>query len=287
MLYVVIRLIPLCTYHTELKMERSQQLFLSLVLFFLLFSCKTKEERIGAAMEFGKHAYYQGTPTCMKAFAHILEIDPTNTEAYRELSIPYLKRGIPHEWEKWMKGAIQYDAIKWQSYRGYNYLWFYRDYQRAIADFNASDTLTPYLDYPQGHSVDFWWGIAYLRLKDYENSIGYWNKHITKETEDTGEDWLELEAFLYRGIAYYEAGKKEKAVADFDKAIHYFKHTADSKYYEALILKEQGEIEAALALTKEAVLDFNTVFYNNRAYVETLHQIYREDLEELKDSLTK
>jgi len=238
-------------------------------------------------MEFGKRANYQGNPTCMNAFAHILEIDSINAEAYRELSIPYLKRGIPHEWEKWMKGAIKYDAIKWQPYRGYNYLWFYRDYKRAIADFNASDTLTPYLDHPQGHSVDFWRGIAYLGLKDYDNSIAYWDKHISKETEDTGEDWVELEAFLYRGIAYYEWDNNEKAMENFDKAIHYFKQTADSKYYKALILKDQGEIEAALALTEEAILDFNAGFYNNRDYVETLRQIYMEDLENLKDSLTK
>ncbi|WP_027077275.1 tetratricopeptide repeat protein [Maribacter antarcticus] len=177
----------------------------------------------------------------MKAFAHILEIDSTNADAYREVSIPYLKRGIPHEWEKWMKGALQYDAIKWQPYRGYNYLWFYRDYQRAIADFNASDTLTPYLEYPQGHSVDFWRGIAYLGLKDYENSIVYWDKPITKETKDTGEDWVELEAFLHRGIAHFEWGNAEKAIENFDKAIHYFKQNADRKYYKALILKNQGK----------------------------------------------
>lgn len=237
-------------------------------------------------MEFGKHANYQGTPTCMNAFAYIAELDSTNAEAYRELSIPYLKRGIPHKWEKWIKKAVEYDAIRWQPYRGYNYLWFYRDYKRAIADFNASDTLTPYLDYPQGHSVDFWRGIAYLGLKDYENSVAFWDKHITKETEDSGEDWVELKAFLYRGIAYYESGNNEMALADFDKAIHYFTQTADSKYYKARILQEQGLNLEALALVNDAIEDFQQGYYNNRPYVETLREIYMEDLTDLKDSIT-
>jgi hypothetical protein len=54
-----------------------------------------------------------------------------------------------------------------------------------------------------------------------------------------------------------------------------------------LILKDQGKNKEALTLVEAAILDFNTGFYNNRDYVETLRQIYRGDLEDLKDSLTK
>ena len=43
--------------------------------------------------------------------------------------------------------------------------------RKSIADFNASDSLTTYLDYPQGHSVDFWRGIAYLGANDYDNQL--------------------------------------------------------------------------------------------------------------------
>lgn len=35
------------------------------------------------------------------------------------------------------------------------------------------------------------------------------------------------------------------------------------------------------------MVDFKAGYYNNRAYVETLRQIYIEDLTDLKDSLTK
>ena len=238
-------------------------------------------------MEFGKHANYQGSPTCMNAFAYLLEIDSTNAEANRELSIPYLKRGIPHEWEKWMDRAVRYDSIAWQPYRGYNYLWFYRAYEKAIADFDASDTLTDYIDHPQGHSVDFWRGIAYLGLKDYENSIAYWDKHIQRETEESGEDWVELEAFLYRGIASYESGNLEKALQNFNKALHYFKRTADAKYYKAKILLERKQPEEALTLIEDAITDFKAGYYNNRPYVETLRQIYLSDLEALKANILR
>lgn len=266
-------------------MEKLLKYFLSAILLVSLFSCKTKEEKVKDAFDFGfKH--YQGTSKHMNAFAYALELDSTKAETYRELSVTYLKRGIPHKWKDWYDGAVEYDPITWQPWRGYLYLWFYRDYKKAIADFDASDTLTDYIDHPQGHSVDFWRGIAYLGLNDYENSIAYWDKHITKETEDSGEDWVELEAFLFRGIAYYESGNSEKAIIDFDKAIQYFKQSADAKYYKALILKENDKTEEAIDLIEEAVSDFNAGFYNNRPYVETLRQIYLEDLVELKRSLS-
>lgn len=232
-----------------------------------------------------EHNYLQGSPRSMKLLEEAITLDSTYAEAIREYSVANLKRGMPHEWKPKFDNAVHHDAKTWQGYRGYLYLWFYRDYKKAIADFNALDTLTPSMDYPQGHSIDFWRGIAYLGLKDYENSIAFWDKHITKETEDTGEDWVELEAFLYRGIAYYESGEKEKAMENFDKLIHYFKNSADAKYYKAKILFEQGEKEMALQMVENAIVDFDAGFYNNRAYVETLRQIYKQDLEELKTQI--
>ena len=175
----------------------------------------------------------QGSPKSMTRIEKAIAIDPTHSYALRELSVPYLKRGMPLEWQPKFNKAVVADPKTWVPMRGYLYLMFYRDYEKAIADFNASDTLTAYLDYPQGHSVDYWRGIAYLGQKEYETSITYWNKHIKKETDETGEDWVELEAFLYRGIAYYELGDYNKALQDFNKILYHFKTSAEAKYYIA------------------------------------------------------
>lgn len=267
-------------------MGTSPKLFLKGLTLIVFLSCETvptqdKARLLEEVYEYG-FSQYQGTPRHMNAFAYALELDSTKAETYRELSVTYLKRGIPHEWKQWYDGAVKYDPETWQPWRGYLYLWFYRDYKKAIADFDASDTLTPYIDHPQGHSVDFWRGIAYLGLKDYKNSIAYWDKHIQRETEESGEDWVELEAFLYRGIAYYESGNIEKALEDFNKAIHYFKQSADAKYYLANIFYEQGDNKDALNLIEDAILDFRNGYFNNRPYVETLRQIYFDDLENIK-----
>jgi len=278
----------------------SQKLCLSLLCLLFLFSCKkdsslnTPEEKTEKAAEIwntenAKHGFnhsFQGTPKAMTLLDEIIALDPNHCDALRELSVAYLKRGMPYNWKPQFDKAVVCNPKIWQPWRGYLYLWFYRDYKKAIADFNASDTLTPnFIDAPQGHSVDYWRGIAYLGLNDYKNSIYFFDKYINKEIEDSGEDWVELTAFLYRGIAYYENNNLEEALKNFDKQIHYAKQTADGKYYKALILHQQDKNEKALEVLNEAIIDFNDEFFNERHYVETLRQIYIQDLEQLKETI--
>lgn len=259
--------------------------------------------------------HYQGTQESINGFAKAVEYDPTHAESWRELSIPFLKRGMPHLWKKYIDKAVELDPVAWQGYRGYNYLWFYRDYKKAIADFNATDTLTPnFTDAPQGHSVDFWRGIAYLGLKDYENSIAFFDRHIQKEIKESGEDWVEHEAFLYRGIAHYEARNYEKALKSLNTLLKYNTDFADAKYYKALILLEECESlqlkinfeeqtrssnflakilkkerqekqQEALKIIEEAIENFNNGYSDQRPYVETIRQLYLEDYTNLKAKL--
>ncbi|WP_405385077.1 tetratricopeptide repeat protein [Maribacter sp. LLG6340-A2] len=271
-------------------MEKWLKFYLSAFILSLSISCSNnnneKDARTLAEERFKDAIFYrQGSVAFQNGIAEAVAIDPTYEPAVYELSVADLKRGLPHKWLPQYNKAVTLNPEQRIPWRGYLYLWFYRDYEKAIADFNASDSLTPYLDYPQGHSVDFWRGIAYLGAKDYDNSIAYWDKHITKETEDSGEDWVELEAFLYRGIAYYEAGNSEKANENFDKVIQFFRNSADAKYYKAKLFLNKGDKKAALNMIDEAIVDFNNGYYNNRGYVETLRQIYLLDLEELKSKI--
>ncbi|WP_437370046.1 tetratricopeptide repeat protein [Maribacter litoralis] len=271
-------------------MEKWLKLFLSCFILLLSISCtdngNEKDARTLAEERFKDAIFFrQGSVAFQNGIAEAVAIDSTYEPGVYELSVADLKRGLPHKWLPQYNKAVKLNPVQRIPWRGYLYLWFYRDYEKAIADFNASDTITSYLDYPQGHSVDFWRGIAYLGAKDYDNSIAYWDKHITKETEDSGEDWVELEAFLYRGIAYFESGNTKKANENFDKVIQYFTSSADAKYYKAQLLLNEGHKKAALNMIEDAIVDFNNGYYNNRAYVETLRQIYLLDLEELKSKI--
>lgn len=266
-------------------MERLPKLFLSIVVLCLISSCQTKREKAEDTYRRAIH-YPQGSMMSINGIKRAAEIDPTFEQAVYELSVAYLKRGLPHKWKPQYNKAVDLYPELRVPRRGYLYLWFYRDYKKAIEDFNASDSLTPdFIDNPQGHSVDFWRGIAYLGLNDYKNCIRYFDKHIKKETEESGEDWVEHEAFLYRGIAYYESGNSEKALENFNSLLKYNPQFADAKYYKAKILLQQGNTEEAKTLINEAIDDFYAGFYNKRPYVEALRQLYIDDYETLRDAI--
>ncbi len=271
-------------------MEKWWIYFLSLVV--LVASCNAQEATEIANRTKAADSIFnldkkllQGSKESQALLKKVIFVDSTHDDALREISIPFLKRGMPHEWKPKFDKAVKYDPQTWVPIRGYLYLLFYRDYKKAIADFNASDTLTSYIDHPQGHSVDYWRGIAYLGLKEYETSIYYWDKHIQHETKETGEDWVELEAFLYRGIAFYEQGEFQKAIADFEKIKEHFKYSAEANYYWAKCLLANGKRNEALKLIEEAETDYKNQLRLSHNYVEMPYQIYLSDITALKSLL--
>lgn len=268
---------------------------LSMLLLALIMSCGNNtdplstEEKIALSKEIYSTSgrFGQGTAQQLSIIDSVLTLDPSNCKAIRARTIAYLKRGLMKEWKPLFDQAVECDPKEWVPWRGYLYLQFYRDYEKAIADFDASDTLTPnFTDAPQGHSVDYWRGIAYLGLKDYENSIRYFDLYINEVTEENGEDWAEPTAFLYRGIAYYESKNSEAASKDFDKMILYNKNrTADGSYYKALVLFEDNKYEEAKKELDLAIENFTLGYYNKHDYTESLKQIYIQDLNNLEAAI--
>ncbi|MCG8235081.1 tetratricopeptide repeat protein [Tenacibaculum finnmarkense] len=275
-------------------MEKLLKLSLSISIVLMVVSCKketvlnTSEKRILAEKRYEKAVQFrQGSTAFQNGIAEAVAIDSTYEAAVYELSVAHLKRGMPHKWKPQYNKAVKLDSIKRIPWRGYLYLWFYRDYKKAIADFDMSDVLTPnFIDAPQGLSVDCWRGIAYLGLNDYKKAIFYFDKYITKEIKDFSEDSVDVTAFLYQGIAYLELENYTKAEASFNKMIkNSYGFSADAKYYKALILSKQGKTKEAKVMLNSALKDFNDGYYNKRPYIEALRQLYLGDYQELEASL--
>ena len=285
-------------------MEILLRSFLKLICILIMTSCSldkyaglSEEERKHLSediwyKEVSKHGFngsFQGTPKAETLLDQILELDPNNCNALREKSVPYLKRGIPHLWKPLFDKAVECDPISWQPWRGYLYLYFYRDYDKAIADFNASDTLTPnFIDAPQGQSVNYWRGLAYLGKLDYQNSVNYFQTHITAELADAGEEWIDPSTFLYLGIAQYELKDYEQAEINLSKMLKYnYQNSADANYFLARINLETGNLKEAESHLISAKSNYKDGHYRNRDYVEEIRQIYPDNLTDLQEEIER
>lgn len=278
-------------------MAKSLKFFLSLLLIFL-YACaqeNTEElsptERKALSMKVFKQGerLKQGSPKSMTRIEKAIEIDPTNSDALRELSVAYLKRGMLPEWKVRYDKAVEANPDVWVPMRGYLHLLFHRSYDLAIQDFNKADSLTPgFKDAPQGQSIDYWRGIAYLGKEDYDSAILNFENHIQLETESSGEDWVETTTFLYLGIGYFEKEEYETALIHFNKLIDYSRDlTADGHYYKAKTLTALDRTEEARTEIGKALEHFSKGFYHKHDYVEVLYQVYESDLTQLQSELYK
>ncbi|MEL6656700.1 MAG: tetratricopeptide repeat protein [Bacteroidota bacterium] len=274
-------------------------LFILLLLMVLWTSCQrsdyeyysksfTPEENATLAQHLtdGITNYYQGSPASQLLLEEALRYDPNHALAHREIGVPYLKRGITAAFPHYYGRAADLDPLGWIGWRGYLYLYFYRDYERALQDFNALDTITPgVVDYPQSTSVDFMRGICYLQLDQYDEAIDYLDRHIAHEDSVAGANYVPPEAYLMRGIAQWKKGDTDEAMSSFRTGIALEDYNADLQYWLAKMYVERGDSAKARKWLKTAQLAFNKDDYNTRFYVEEFYQLYQEDLDALAAQL--
>jgi len=238
-------------------------------------------------LEDGEKNFNQGSPKNMELIAYAIKLDSTNAAAWRELSAPYLKRGISHEWKPLFDKAVELDPVTWQGWRGYLKLFFYRDYESAIADFNATDTLTPgFIDYPQSMSVDYLRGLAYFQLGEEEKALDYYTKYINEVTAKSGEDWVDVFAFIHRAILFMKLREYEKAVVDLEKCLKYYPSSSDAYYHLAMINFEQGRKQIAKEQIAKAKSLFEKGYYMHQPYVEAFGQIDLYAIEVIEKKVT-
>lgn len=269
---------------------------LPIILAFFLTSCAQEKwykkefsiiEKVALSesmMAADERYFYQGTIPMQFLMEEALTLDPNHALAWREQGAATVKRGLAVEAMSYWEHVLDIDAQTWQGWRGYLYLYFYRDYVRAIADFDATDSLTlDFTDYPQGQSVDYMRGIAYYALGDYQSALNYFTKYIDEVSEDEGESWVSIYAFLYRGLVYEKLNRYDLALADFDKTIKYDENLSDAYYHEARIFLNQGDVAKAIRMLATANTQFKKGFYHQRPYVEVIDQVYQVDIDHLAE----
>lgn len=250
------------------------------------FSTEEKAALSKQLLAGGGRYYYQGSVPEQFLIDEALALDPKHAAAWREKGVPYLKRGLAKEMAAYYDKAIALDK-EWVGWHAYNLLYFYRDYEGAIALFNATDTITPgFTDYPQGQSVDYMRGLCYYGLGNYETALNYFSRYVEEVKQRLDESWVDPYAFLYRALTHEKLGNTEVALSDLDKALAGYPSMADGFYHKGRIhlgLGNRPEAQRQLAQAKES---FRRGLYHQRPYVEVQEQLFMEDIEALERKLS-
>ncbi len=279
-------------------MAKSLTYFLSYLFLVIFCSCESREwykkqlsedQQKTYADQLWKGGYwyhYQGSVSDQFQLLESLQLDSSNADAWRERAIAYLKRGIPNHFHSYYEKAVELKPEKWAGFRGYVYLYFYRDYGRAIADFNLGDQTVGEVQYSQGQSHDYMRGICYFGLENYEAAIDALDKYIKKVTTEEGEEWVDVYAMLYKGLSLMELERLDEAIIEFDRVLKYYPNLSDCFYHKARIFVSRGQFNLALELLHQAENYFNQGYYHQRPYVEVLEQIYLQDIIELRKQIS-
>lgn len=228
----------------------------------------------------GSGGWYQGTPAYEFQIKEAEKVYPQNGDIYREYGAALVKRGFAAKLHEEYAKAVALNPEGWQGWRGYLYLYFYRDYERAIFDFDAIDALTPdFVDYPQSQSVHFMRGICYLQLDQYDKAIEYFDMHIAHETREAGLDFITAPTFLFKAIAHWKKGDMKSAKETLDIGLSVDSKNADLLYWMAKYHREMGDETTANGYIEKAKKQFLAGYHNHRPYVEEFYQTYWADLE--------
>ena len=278
-------------------MEKSPIYFLS-ALVLLAASCSQREwyqkeftpaemKDLSPKLRAGRGYHYQGSEPEQFQLKEAFLMDSTDADLWREFGTARVKRGIADEMYYFYGGAVKRKPEKWAGFRGYLYLYFYRDYERAIEDFNLGDEANGQVDYSQGQSHDYMRGISYYGLKDYEQALTYLNRYVDKITKEEGAEWVDVYAHLYQGLTLARLDRLEDALVAFDLAEKLYPKLSDLFYHRARISCMRKEYPKALEYLQTARQYHEEGYFHQRPYVEVLEQVHVQDIDKLEAELKK
>ncbi|WP_027393247.1 tetratricopeptide repeat protein [Aquimarina latercula] len=220
----------------------------------------------------------QGSEIQKIYFDSVISIDSTLSDVWSEKSSWSIKEGDYIDYFEFMNKAVKYNPNVHIGWRGAVRLYYLRDYEGAINDFNQLIKFNPNVKglAARGEPVLFLLGKTYWQMKEYKKAIEYFDIYIEEEVNSSGEDWVNVDTFLYKSICLYEIEKYNEALESINKAIKYYQTFPEAYYHKGAVLKK-------LQKNKEACENFSLAFnysnyIKNDAFREVFGQLYKEDI---------
>lgn len=216
------------------------------------------------------------------AYETALEYDPTNSKAWMERSVHYNKSGDFHQGFNYLDKAVALDPEAHLGYRGWIRLRKLRDFDKALKDFAELDTLTPdVVDAPWGEDIDFLRGECHFGNKDFDKAIESFNRSIKNQ----GEDWVDVQTFVYLGICEYNRNNFKKAELEFQRALAQSEQVCEAYFGLAKVYEKTGQLNRAKKHILKA--EKSITYKRDDFYNEYLNEIYLSEILDFKAHLER
>ncbi|UGU17270.1 tetratricopeptide repeat protein [Sinomicrobium kalidii] len=210
-------------------------------------------------------------------FESAVRYDQENSKIWMERSVAFNKAGDFQKGFDYLNKAVELNPKMHLGYRGWIRLRKLRDYDKALMDFERLDSLTPnFTDAPWGEDIDFLRGECYYGKKDYEKAKDMFRRSI----ENQGEDWADIQTFVYLGLCEFELGNYERSISEFQRALKQSNTVCEAHFGLAKAYQKTEETEKAKESIQSA--EDNIVYKRDDVYNEFLNEIYLSEILEFK-----
>jgi len=224
--------------------------------------------------------YRQGSRSSQEYFDKAIQLCPNLDYAWFEKAVPYLKRGDFVQWKLMIDQAVALNPVEHLGYRGWCRYQFLRDYEGAIRDLEALDSLISWdIGYCQNgaYHLNVAKALCYRAIGKRDTAIQMIETQLVAENYDSM-----LYDYLHLGVMKLEKGDASGAVEALLAQIEVNDYLAETYFYLAKAYNLQGDITAANRCLRQARQFYESGKIMKDPYSHPMDKIYEADIAALE-----
>ena len=254
----------------------------SMPLSYTLQYSYTSEEMLGLESKINSEIgmIFEGSSKRQAKWDTLIAINPDKEEYYRKKSFTHTRIGDYHLAFPLIEKAIKLDPLNALYFTGWQMLYMYRDYDRALANLSYYDDISEGVDYLWGENVNYLKGLAYKQLALYDQSVEEFDKCILYEGDNVSEY-----VYVYRGLANLRNECVDTAILDFDKALSMYPNCTMALVYKGEALLLEGRYEEPISNLDEAKKLLVKGTKKTHPYVEVFDEVHLVQVDDLLERI--